>query len=216
MKLSETTLTVLKNFSTINEGVLLRKGKAQRTIAPDKSVLIEAHFDEDLPQDFGVYDLPQFLGNITTLNNPELTFSEQSVLLDDGEIKLNYRSAAPSMIFSPPDKSLDLKGATVNFNLPNAGLQRLLKIASMNNHSILSVVGSEGKIRLHTFDGTDTSHTAEMYLADYTGEDFTIKFKTEHLNMIAGDYTVNVVIDKFASFVSKDGNLKYFVALLTK
>lgn len=216
MKLSENTLTVLKNFSNINEGLLLRKGTLQRTMAPDKSVLVEVELEETMPNDFGIYDLPLFLGNVTTLNDPELTFNDDAVIINDGSIKLTYRKSAPSMITSPPDKKLELKEINAQFNLSNAGLQKLLKIAHMNNHGILSVVGKEGKINLHTSDGTDTSSLAEMYLADFTGEDFEIKFKTQHLNMIPGDYTVKVMFGTFATFESADGKLKYFVALLTK
>lgn len=215
MKLSESTMSVLKNFSNINEGVLLRKGKLQRTLAPDKSVLVEVELAEDIPQDFGIYDLPQFLGNVSTLNNPELNFSGQNVVIDDGEIKLTYKGSAPSMIFSPPDQTLKLKEVNVQFDLSNSGLQKLLKIALMNDHSILSVVGESGKIQLRTHDGSDASHVAEMYLADYVGEAFTIKFKTQHLNMIPGNYSVEIQKDAFAVFANKDQPIKYFITLLT-
>jgi len=216
MKLSDNTLAVLKNFANINDGVLLKKGKSQRTIAPDKSVLVEAVFEEEIPNDFGVYALSQFLGNVTTLKTPEMTFTDQAVVLNDGEIKLTYRSAAPSTILTPPDKQLTLSKVDAEFQLPNASLQKLLKIASMNNHSVLSVVGSNGKLHLVTDDGTDASHTAEMYLADYEGVDLNIRFKTEHLNMIPGDYLVQVAFGEFATFTNTNGKLKYFVALLKK
>jgi hypothetical protein len=216
MKLSDNTLAVLKNFANINDGVLLKKGKSQRTIAPDKSVLVEAEFDEEIPNDFGVYALSQFLGNVTTLKAPEMTFTDQAVVLNDGEIKLTYRSAAASTILTPPDKKLTLSKVDAEFVLPNASLQKLLKIATMNNHSVLSVIGSNGKLHLLTDDGSNASHTAEMYLADYEGKDLSIKFKTEHLRMIPGDYNVQVSFDEFATFESKDGKLKYFVALLKK
>jgi hypothetical protein len=67
MKFSENTLTVLKNFSNINSGVVLNAGKVQKTMSSERSILLEATLEDDIPQQFGIYDLNQFLGNITTL-----------------------------------------------------------------------------------------------------------------------------------------------------
>ena len=88
MKLSEQTLTVLKNFASINSGVVLQKGNVQKTISPEQTILFEAKLEDNIPEPFGIYDLNQFLGNVTTLKNPELTFSDKSVIMDDGDIQL--------------------------------------------------------------------------------------------------------------------------------
>ena len=79
MKLSENALNVLKNFASINSGVVLNKGNVLRTISPEKSILVEATVEDDLPVPFVIYDLNQFLGNVTTLKNPELTFTKDHV-----------------------------------------------------------------------------------------------------------------------------------------
>ena len=94
MKLSENTLSTLKNFAAINSGVVLAAGSAQRTISPEKSILVEAMIDDDIPTQFGIYDLNQFLGNLTTLRNPELTFGKEGVVLDDGELSFEYRACS--------------------------------------------------------------------------------------------------------------------------
>lgn len=216
MKLSEATLIFLKNFAAINDGVVLRTGKMQKTMATDRSVLVEAEFEEEIPKEFGIYDLSQFLGNVTTLNNPDLTFRDNDVLMDDGSIKLTYRACSPSLVVTPPDKKLELKSADVAFDLSATALQKMLKIAAMNNFPILTVVGKDGKISLVTSEDNDTSNTAEMVLADYTGDDVAFKFKTEHLNMIPGDYGVQVQKGAFALFGSKNYPINYFVAIQSK
>ena len=83
MKLSENTLTVLKNFASINSGVVLNPGKTQKTISPEKSILVEATLEDDIPAEFGIYDLNQFLGIFTFLKNPEITFGNDQVVLSD-------------------------------------------------------------------------------------------------------------------------------------
>ena len=67
MKLNENTLSVLKNFSSINSGLVLQRGNVQKTISPEKSILVEAELEDVIPEQFGIYDLNQFLGNVTTL-----------------------------------------------------------------------------------------------------------------------------------------------------
>ena len=92
MKLSENTLTILKNFAAINSGVVLSPGKKQRTISPEKSILVEAVLDDDIPSEFGIYDLNEFLGIFTFLKNPEITFGNNLVvLIDEGGFKFTYR-----------------------------------------------------------------------------------------------------------------------------
>jgi hypothetical protein len=217
MKLSENTLSVLKNFSSINSGIVLQKGNLQKTISPEKSILVEAEVEDVLPEQFGIYDLNQFLGNISTLNNPDLTFTDNAVLMNDGDIKFNYYSCSTNLIVSPPDKELKLKQVDVSFSLTNAILTKLLRLAAMNNLTHLSVVGKNGEIRLQTHEkANDTSNHASFKLNDYNGEDFSASFKVENIKLIPGDYDVEIQLGAFAKFVSKSGKIKYFIALESK
>lgn len=217
MKISDNTMSVLKNFSAINSGLVIQKGNIQKTISPEKSILVEAELEDSMPEQFGIYDLNQFLGNVTTLNNPDLNFTENSVLMTDGDITFNYYSCSVNLIVSPPDKELKLKQTDVSFNLTNAILSKLLKLAAMNNLTHLSVVGKNGEIRLQTHEkANDTSNQASFKLNDYTGEDFIASFKVENIKLIPGDYDVEIQLGAFAKFVSKSGKIKYFIALETK
>jgi len=221
MKLSENTLSVLKNFSAINSGLVLQKGKTQKTISPEKSILVEVELDDSLPEQFGIYDLNQFLGNISTLNSPELTFSDSAVIMNDGEISFNYYSCSTNLIVSPPDKELKLKQTDVSFTLTNAVMTKLLRLASMNNLTHLSVVGQNGEIRLQTHEkANDTSNHASFKLNDYNGEDFIASFKVDNIKLIPGDYDVEIQLGAFAKFTASAGafkdKIKYFIALESK
>ena len=163
MKLSENTLAVLKNFAAINSGVVLNSGKTQKTISPEKSILVEATIDDDIPTQFGIYDLNQFLGNLTTLRNPELTFNKDAVTLDDGELSFDYRACSANLIITPPEKELVLKSVDVKFSLPNDTLQKLIKVATMNSLPNLSVVGKNGQLLLKIHErANDTSNTGTI------------------------------------------------------
>jgi hypothetical protein len=217
MKLSDNALTVLKNFASINSGVVLNAGKIQKTISPEKSILVEATLEDDVPTKFGIYDLNQFLGNVTTLRNPELTFKNESVVLDDGELAFDYMACSPNLIITPPDKELALKTVDVKFNLPNAMFQKLLKMATMNSLPNLSVEGKDGSLNLLIHEkANDTSNRGAIKIGDYAGKDFIATFKTENLKLVPDDYDVEVQTGAFAKFENKAGNLKYFIALETK
>jgi hypothetical protein len=217
MKLSDNTLSVLKNFATINSGVVLQSGKVQKTISPEKSILVEATLEDDIPDRFGIYDLNQFLGNITTLKNPDVTFSKDSVSLTEGDFTLTYLACSPNLIITPPEKELALKTVDVAFTLTSASLSRLLKLAQMNNLPNLSVVGKDGELLLKIHEkANDTSNYGSGKIGDYAGADFSATFKTENLKLLTDDYDVELQIGAFAKFVNKAGNLKYFIALETK
>lgn len=217
MKLSENTLSVLKNFATINSGVVLNAGKIQKTISPEKSILVEATLDDDIPTPFGIYDLNRFLGNLTTLKNPELTFNNESVTLDDGEFSFDYHACSANLIITPPNKDIMLQTIDVTFSLPNVILQKLLKVATMNSLPNLSVVGKNGELLLRIHEkANDTSNSGTMKIGEYAGQDFTATFNTENLKLLSDDYTVEIQKGAFAKFVNAAGNLKYFVALETK
>lgn len=216
MKLSEQSLAVLKNFAAINSGVVLHSGKVQKTISPEKSILVEATLDDSLT-DFGIYDLNQFLGNVTTLRNPELTFHNDYVMMDDGELSLSYLACSPNLIITPPEKELVLKTVDVTFSLPNVTLQKLIKVATMNGLPNLSVVGKNGELHLKIHErANDTSNHGTIKIGDYAGQDFTASFKTDNLKLLPDDYNVEIQKGAFAKFVNVAGNLKYFIALETK
>jgi hypothetical protein len=218
MKFDDRTLTVLKNFASINSGVVLKKGKVQKTISPDMTILAEATIEDDMPETFGIYDLNQFLGNVTTLSNPEMTFSTESVVMKDGELELNYYSCSQNLIVSPPDgKDLVMKDADVTFNLPNVTLSKLMKLSAMNDLPNITVLGKNGEIRLQTHEmKNDTSNFASTKIGDYSGKDFSVTFKTENLKLIPDDYEVQIKIGGFSCWSNKSGTLKYFISMEKK
>jgi hypothetical protein len=217
MKLSDNTLSVLKNFASINSGVVLNAGKTQKTISPEKSILVEATLEDDIPSEFGIYDLNQFLGNVTTLRNPELTFNKNSVTLDDGDLSFDYHACSANLIITPPDKELVLKNIDVTFSLPNETLQKLIKVATMNSLPNLSVVGKNGALLLKIHErANDTSNSGTIKIGEYAGQDFTASFKTDNLKLLPNDYNVEIQKGAFAKFENASNTLKYFIALETK
>ena len=214
MKLSDFTLTVLKNFASVNSGVVLQPGNVQKTMSPEKSILVEAELDDSIPSKFGIYDLNQFLGNVTTLSSPELEFGEKSVSMKDDVFTLFYLSCSPELIVTPPDKALVLNDPDVSFDLSNATMSKILRLASMNNLPHVSVIGESGELKLQAHEKTNpSSNHASTKLGDHSGDDFTATFKAENLKIIPDDYRVDVKKGAFAKFTSKTRKLTYVLAM---
>jgi hypothetical protein len=215
MKLNDRTLSVMKNFASINSGVVIRKGIVQRTISPEQTILVEAHFEDDFPETFGIYDLNQFLGNITTLNNPDLTFTSEVVKMNDGEIELSYHACSTNLIISPPEgKDLVMKNPDLSFSLSQSSLNKILKIGAMNNLPNISIVGDKNGLYVKSHElKNDTSNFANMRISDHNGEDFTVTFKTENLRLIPDNYNIDIKIGGFSCWTNSNNTLKYFIAM---
>lgn len=217
MKFTENTLTTLKNFSTINSGVVLNPGHVQRTWSIDMSILVEVELEENIPSQFGIYDLNQFLGNITTLSNPEIEFHTDYLTIKDSFMNILYRSCDPSLIKCPPNKSLVISEPDISFDLSQNTITKILRLAAMNSLTTISVIGNSGKMKLQAHDkSNDRSNEVYAEIGDWTGEDFSCMLKAENLKIIPDDYRVTVKKNAFSQFTSKNRNLKYSITLQTK
>ena len=215
MKLSESTLSVLKNFSTINQSILFKQGSQLRTISVMKNILAEVTVEEEFPKDFGIYDLPQFLNGIGVLyNNPDFDFQNDGyVLIKEGKMRSKFRFADPNVIITPPDKAITLPSEDVSFELSTEKLDKLLKAATLYQLPDFSVVGENGVINLVVCDKkNETSNSFSITVGD-TEATFAFNFKVENIKILPGTYEVVVSQKLLSRFRNTDKDLTYYIAL---
>ena len=214
MKLSESTLSLLKNFSTINQSILFKQGNRLRTISVMKNNLAEATINEEFPKDFGIYDLNQYLNGLALHNNPELNFeADNYVVIKEGRSRSKYFFADPSVIITPPDKSIDLPSEDVTFDLSTDQLDKLLKAAAIYQLPDLSVVGGDGVVKVLVRDKkNDTSNDYSVIVGE-TESTFSFNFKVENIKILPGTYSVVVSQKLLSRFTNKNQDLVYFIAL---
>ena len=214
MKLSEKTLTLLKNFSNINQSILFKEGSSLRTISVMKNILAEATIDEDLPTDFGIYDLGQFLNGLALHQRPELDFQNEGfVYIKEGRMRSKYFFADPKVIVTPPEKEITLPSEDVNFTLSTDQLDKLLKAAGIYQLPDLAVVGKNGVVKILVRDKkNDTSNDFAITVGE-TDESFEFNFKVENIKILPGTYDVVVSKKLLSRFTSQNYNLKYYIAL---
>lgn len=195
MKISNDTLSVLKNFSTINTGISVDGSGSLRTVSSQKNILAEASVPESFDTPFAIYDLNQFIATISLFENPEFEFGENSVVVSSGKNKSTYYYTDASMIVTPPDKDLSplLASAEIKFRVTQGQIAEVLRAASILSAPEVAVVGSNGEITLTAFDSKNsTSNTFDVEVGAETNAVFKMIFRTENLKMIAGDYDVEI------------------------
>ena len=214
MKLSDSTLTLLKNFSNINQSILFKQGKSLRTISVMKNILAEATINEELPKDFGIYDLNQFLNGLSLHNNPDLDFENDNfVVIKEGRSRSKYFFADPNVIVKPPEKSIELPTEDVSFELKTEQLDKLLKAAGIYQLPDLAVIGGDGVVKVVVRDKKNDASNDFAITVGETDATFSFNFKVENIKILPGTYNVVVSQKLLSRFTNKNQDLVYFIAL---
>ena len=216
MKISNKTLDVLKNFSEINQSILIKKGRKLKTVSTLKNILAHADVEETFPQDFAIYQLNEFIGVLSTMSNPDLTFHDKYVMLSqENGACTKYFYAEPSVVVSP-EKDITMPSEDINFTLLEKQYNDLLKMSSILqlNDILLKGCSKSNKIFLAvTNKKNDTSNDYSVQVGEGVTEPFKMFFKTENLKMVAGDYNVHISSKGISHFENMATKLDYWIAL---
>lgn len=214
MKFSENTISILKNFSGINQSLLFKKGNVLKTISVMKNILAEATIDENLPKDFGIYDLNQFLNGLSLHKNAEIDFENDNyVMIREGKIRSKYFFADPNVIITPPDKSIALPSKDVCFTLDTKELDKMLKASSVYQLPDLSVIGESGVVKLVVRDKKNDTSNEFCIVVGESSEKFVFNFKVENLKILPGTYEVTISKKLISKFKNTKFDLTYWIAL---
>lgn len=217
MKLSTETLGVLKNFGNINSGIFLKQGKTVKTVSSHKNILAQATIPDEIPSDFGIYDLNEFL-SVVSLHKDDLSldFDSKNVVISGrgGRSKIKYRACESTMITVPPEKQLQMPDAEIKFELSAEDFRWILDAANVLGSPQISVESDGEKVTLNTIDTTNDSAHTESLEIDLAGNGSTYKmvFKTENLTKIlTGSYDVSVSSKGVSHFKNKKFPIEYWI-----
>ena len=221
MKLSENTLTVLKNFSSINSSILVNEGDVLQVANSGRGVytLGKAVVEEKFPLTFAIFDLPKFLGAHSFLKDPELQFGETSVRLTSGKKSITFVYADTSTIKDANKLKVNMPTVDVTVDISQDVLDDAIKAASIMGLKHISVVGNGETIKLFSLtveEGKKTtlSHSglSEIDLETPTTENFEMIFEVDRLKLLSGSYTLNLSSSRIGHFVNKNQSLEYWIA----
>ena len=218
MKLSTQTLSILKNFGNINQGIYFRNGKKLRTISPQQNILAQAEIDEEIPSDFGIYDLNNFLSVVTLhKEEPSFEFDDKHIYVigNNNRSKIKYRFCDPSMIVVPPEKGISVPDPKITFELTSDDFTWIMRAASVLSSPNIAVESDGSVVNIVTMNVKDDSaHTDCLKISDGDGSRYRMIYKTENLTKILpGTYTVEVSTKGVSYFKSQSMKLEYWVAV---
>jgi hypothetical protein len=212
MKLSEQTIEVLQNFSTINQSLLFKSGDVLRTVSPQKTVLAEVTVPDNFESEFGIYDLGQFLSAMTLIDDAELNLGDNSMNINNGNgMSITYRYADPSMIVTPPEKGIALPDIDAEFSLSDTILKNVLQAARVLGLPDIIVEGDGTNISISAGDSKNSS--MNNYSQNIVESDSTFRhvFKVDNMKMMM-QYNVEISTKGISKFYTEDGNATYYIA----
>jgi len=215
MNLSSDTVAVLKNFSDINQNILVKPGNKVQTISTMKNILAEAEISEKFDSEFAIYDLPEFLRAVELFQKPNLNFNGGSnVQIADNNSKqsIKYFFADKSVIVAPT-KNITMPDKEVTFTLKKDDFARLQKGVMTLNLPDVAVKGDGKTITLVATDKKNKSSNDYSMAVGETNKTFTAYFKAENFKMVSDDYDVAISKQKISHFVNRNKPIQYWIAL---
>lgn len=214
--LSEDTINVLKNFATINPNLVFTPGQKVKTISEAKTIMAQADIVEDMPKEFGVYDLNEFLSVYNLVEQPSLEFEDKSVLINGANNQVVRYFFSETEILTTPQKDIQMPDAELGFTLTDEILNQIRKAAAVLGHTELSLKGDNGVITasvVDTKDNTSNSFSYELDRDNACVESFNFIVSIPNLKLLPGDYFVSISSKLISNWTNNNYPIEYFIAL---
>jgi len=218
MIISNDTLNVLKNFATINPNLVFKPGQELKTIAESKTIMASAKIVEDFPQEFGVYDLNEFLSVYSLIDNPTVEFEDKAMVISSGNVnqqKIKYFFSSPE-ILTTPQKDIAMPEPEVGFTLEEDTLNQIRKAAAVLGHNELSIKGNNGVLTASvadTRDATSNVYSIEIDKDNSCKNEFEFVVNIPNLKLLPGDYFVSISSKLISNWTNNNYPVEYFIAL---
>jgi hypothetical protein len=212
MKLTSCTISILKNFSTINQNLMVKPGNTLSTMSAMKNIVAQAEVTERFPQEFAIYDLNEFLSALSLFEEPELNFQEQYVTItQEGSRKnLKYWFSDPEVV-TTPSKAIVMPSTEVTFNLSSDTLSEIQKAAAVIGAPDMAL--TNGSLMV-TDKKNDTANAYDTELGvNETDAEYKFWFKVENLKLMSGSYDVEVSSKSISHFTNSAVGVEYWIAL---
>lgn len=215
MKFNQRSLQILKNFSSIQQGMIFKPGNKLSVVSEAGTILGRATIDDDIEDGFAIYDMAKFLGALSMFTDPELSVRDGYIEISEGTEKIHYNLAEPSLIKSPPDKEFSFD-PDVEFSVTSKEFGRVMKGAAITAATHICVTGDREHIRLEALavvPGSRNQNTGAAYKIELgtTDKQFNFVFLVDNIKMIDTDYAVTISQQGIAKFTGE--GVEYYVAV---
>ena len=218
MKLSEHTISVLKNFASINQNLVIREGSELQTMSAMKNIVARSGVEENFPKEMAIYDLNEFLAALSLFTSPVLEFDEQYVTIKEESNPTNslkYFYSDPSVVQSP-SKTITMPSEDITFELSSGDLSKMKRASAVIGAPDMVLENTDEPFKgiLNAIDKkNDTANNYSLDISTNGDGQFKFYFKVENLKLMDGSYDVSVSSRNISNFKSKNSDVEYWIAL---
>jgi hypothetical protein len=221
MQLSPRTVKILKNWTEIADGLIIRPGQAQATMAQDKSIFAKTTFEEDFPRLCGIVKLSEFVNTLDMFKEPEIAFEDKAVYTRSENMNLKYVYCEPGIVLPNYDKygpdrmkfpaeTIEIPVTADEFSRLRRGMKfwDLPDLVIQWDGSKLQIIGTDIKV--------ESSNRVVLTVVPNgpVAHEFAAAFPASNFHkLFDGNYIIRIAIDalKIGQFDSTDQKVQYFI-----
>lgn len=201
MKISKSTIAVLRNFSEINQGITIKAGSNLRTIDGLKNTFAKAVIPEVFDRNFSIFDIREMLSLISSPENEIIFDDDFLTIVDEKGRKVKYAYSSPSTVFSPSDNDMELDPSNRKFFiLLKEDIDALYKKAEILKIYNLYISCDGLRLCMKKNDG----NSFEIPLKMECESDKVCLLNLKNLKLLPLDYDVTVYDDVSVHFKSRN------------
>jgi len=216
MKLSEGTVAILKNFSTVNQSLQFKSGNTLKTISPLKTIFVEATVEENFPKEFALYDLNKLLAKVSLYKEAHLAFDDDKINISTENKKKSdfIKYCSPKIIIIPPEKNITIGDADCSFSLSQEDLDWMRKSAGISGSPNFVFESDGSTIQfIETDVKDDSADQSKIEIGTGDGTKFRVVMKVENFKLLDGSYDVAIAKKGLAQFKHKTVAITYYIAI---
>lgn len=216
MKFCGETLSLLKNFASINMNMVFTPGDTVKTLSNANSIFAKATIKEEIPNEFYIYDLNSLLAMLTLVENQEVEFGDKSLIISSEKGKFEYFYSSADIVKAPPAGEIE-HTAVYSFTLTADDVQMIMKAAAITGAPTISVTNKNQNVVLSIGDRKNLSSSNFKKDLGTAFNDFDVFIAVENLKVIPDAYEVTVAKTpngkaKFLHFKHMTRALQYWIA----
>lgn len=216
MKISGETLSILKNFASINTNIKFNPGCDISTISNAKNIFAKATIKEELPNEFAIYDLNSLLAMLTLMENQDVAFTDKSLVVSSDKGKFEYFYSNPEIVTGAPTNEIE-HVSVYKFKLIAEDVQMLMKAAAITGAPTFTIACKQQDVSLSVGDRKNDTASNFKKSIGTSFENFDVFIAVENLKVIPDAYEVSVAKTpngkaKFLHFKNESKPLQYWIA----
>ena len=215
MKISNTTIKILKDLARYNPHIVIQSGNVIKTVNDRKTVFIKAVVEEEFPTEIALHDLSGFLRVVTLFNEPDFEFNVDHVIIsDDSGSQQEYQySDKEDLMYD--ERNVYFPETDIVLEISEGKFDKVIKACNTNKVEDIAIVGEgRGGVSIKALNKEQPTRVFSTLISrDDLGE-FTVYLKPTIKLLSKVDYVLEISDQKIVRFSAKvgDAEVSYIVA----